>query len=280
MVPTLLRLVRFSHTVFALPFAFAGALLAELAIPEPAVLWWILVAMVGARTAAMALNRLIDARIDALNPRTAQREIPAGRVSRAQTAWLAVGGIAALLLAVSQLPPITWYLWPIPVVLFAVYPFAKRLTWACHLILGVTIGLAPLGAWIAVTGSFATGGVLLACAVAAWIAGFDVIYALLDLDFDRAHGIHSIPARFGPDAALGASLALHVLAVALLVATGPASGAGLWYQVGVLGCALVLVYEHLTARRRDMASLQRAFGAANMALALVYAAGVLVEVLA
>lgn len=278
-VPALLRLVRFSHTIFALPFALAGALLAELAIPPALTLLWIVVAMVGARTAAMALNRLIDARIDALNPRTAGRELPQGEVSRAQVVGLAAAGIAVLLVAVSQLPEITWYLWPIPVVVFAIYPYAKRFTWACHFVLGIAIGLAPVAGWIAVTGSFGTGGVLLGFAVAAWIAGFDVIYALLDIDFDRRHGVHSIPARFGVSRALWIARALHFATIVLMVASGIAAGAGLWFYAGVAICALVLVYEHLTVDPDDRAAIQRAFATANMVLAPVFLAGVVLDVL-
>ena len=278
LIPALLRLVRFSHTVFALPFALAGALLAEHAVPSAMRLVWIAVAMVGARTMAMALNRVVDARIDALNPRTASREIPAGAVSSTQALILAGAGLLALLGAVSQLPPLTWYLWPVPVVLFALYPFAKRFTWACHLILGVTIGLAPLGAWIAVTGSFGLGGILLGLAVATWIAGFDVIYALLDIEFDRAHGVHSIPVAVGTDRALLIARLLHVATIALLLGAGAASGVGAWYLVGVAACALLLIYEHLTADPANMASLQRAFGITNMVLAVVFAAAVVIDV--
>jgi 4-hydroxybenzoate polyprenyltransferase len=278
-VPALLQLVRFSHTVFALPFALAGALMAELAFPSALRLFWIVIAMVGARTTAMALNRLIDARIDALNPRTADRELPAGRVTRRQVGLTAIAGIAVLLVAVSQLPEITWYLWPIPVALFALYPYTKRVTWACHLILGITIGLAPVGGWIAVTGSFGLGGILLGLGVATWIAGFDVIYALLDVDFDRAHGIHSLPARFGSSVALWASRVLHALTVILLLAAGAASGTNGWYTAGVLICGAILVYEHATANPRDQRSIQRAFGTANMLIAVVFLAGVILAVI-
>ncbi|HMM48601.1 MAG TPA: UbiA family prenyltransferase, partial [Miltoncostaeaceae bacterium] len=166
LVPALLSLVRFTHTVFALPFAAAAALLAADGLPEWAVLGWILLAMVGARTLAMALNRLIDARIDAANPRTAGRELPSGRVSPGQVWALSAVSLLALLVAVSQLPRITWVLWPIPVALFVLYPLAKRVTWACHLVLGVTIGIAPLGAWIAVTGRLPLAPILMGVAVA------------------------------------------------------------------------------------------------------------------
>ena len=278
LVPALLGLVRFRHTVFALPFAFAAALLARLAVPSLSRLWWILVAMIGARSLAMALNRLVDAPIDALNPRTAVRELPTGRLRPSQV-WVFCGAsLAALLVAVSQLPRETWVLWPIPVVAFALYPLAKRVTWLCHLALGLTIGLAPVGAWLAVTGGIEPAPLLLGGAVAAWIAGFDIIYALLDLEFDRAHGIHSAPARFGPATALRMTRALHLAAVVLLAAAGLAAGAGAVYAIGVAACAAVLAYENLIVVPLAPERIQAAFGRANGILALVFLAFVVAEV--
>jgi 4-hydroxybenzoate polyprenyltransferase len=278
LVPALLGLVRFAHTIFALPFALAGAFLANLASPPAAVIGWILLAMAGARSLAMALNRLIDAEIDARNPRTAARELPAGRLTAVQVWWFCAASLAALLVAVSQLPTITWYLWPIPVALFVVYPYTKRVTWACHLILGLTIGIAPVGGWIAVTGEFALAPILLWGAVAAWIAGFDVIYALMDVTFDRTHGIHSIPARFGPDRALAITRGLHVVTVVLLAAAGAAAGTGAIYYAGVAVCAAVLVYENVLAARGGEGRIAAAFGLVNGVLAIVYFGFVLAEV--
>jgi 4-hydroxybenzoate polyprenyltransferase len=277
-IPAMLGMVRFQHTVFALPFAFAGALMATNAWPPLATLGWILLAMVGARSLAMALNRLIDRRIDAANPRTAARHLPSGRLTTNQVWAFAAVSLAAMLVAVSQLPVLTWWLWPIPVALFVVYPYTKRVTWACHLVLGLSIGIAPIGGWIAVTGSFALSPVLLWLAVAAWIAGFDVIYALLDVDHDRRAGIHSIPARFGERTALRMAAALHVVAVALLAWAGAAAGMAWPYYVGVAACLLVLAWEHLTVRPGDDARIQAAFGAANGLMALVFLAGVIVAV--
>jgi 4-hydroxybenzoate polyprenyltransferase len=222
-VPALLGLVRFQHTVFALPFAFAGALMARNAWPPLSVLGWILLAMVGARSLAMAINRLVDRQVDARNPRTASRHIPSGRLSVNQVRVFALVSLAALLVAVSQLPRITWWLWPIPVVLFVIYPYTKRFTWACHLVLGIAIGIAPIGGWIAVTGAFAWAPVLLWAAVAVWIGGFDVIYALLDVESDRVEGINSVPVRFGEARALRIAAACHVLTVVLLVLAGVAA---------------------------------------------------------
>lgn len=277
-VPALLGLVRFAHTVFALPFALAGAFLARLAVPPAATLCWIILAMVGARSLAMALNRLIDARIDAVNPRTASREIPAGRLTRRQVWVFAAASLAVLLVAVSRLPEITWYLWPIPVAGFVLYPYTKRFTWACHLVLGLVIGIAPVGGWIAVTGSFAVAPILLGLAVALWIAGFDVTYALLDVEFDRAHGIHSVPARFGPRISLWITRVLHVGAIALLVAAGLAAGAGTVYLVGVGLCAVVLLWENIHVAHDDPARIARAFGSANMVVSLLYFVFTLAEV--
>jgi 4-hydroxybenzoate polyprenyltransferase len=270
LVPALLGLVRFSHTVFALPFAAASALMAASGLPPWSTLGWILLAMVGARTLAMALNRLIDADIDAANPRTAGRELPSGRVRRGQVVALGLASLGALLVAVSQLPPETWVLWPIPVAMFVLYPFTKRITWACHLFLGLTIGIAPMGAWLAVTGDLPAAPILLGLAVAAWIAGFDIIYALLDVDFDRRFGIRSVPARFGEARALWATRGLHLAAVALLVAAGAAAGMGWLYMLGVIICGAVLVAENAIVRPGDTARVQAAFAQANGLLAVVY----------
>jgi 4-hydroxybenzoate polyprenyltransferase len=270
LVPALLGLVRFTHTVFALPFAAAAALIAADGLPPWSTAGWILLAMVGARTLAMALNRLIDADIDAANPRTAAREIPAGRVRPGQVAALAAVSLAALLIAVSQLPEETWVLWPIPVALFVLYPLAKRVTWACHLVLGITIGVAPMGAWIAVTGELPLAPILMGLGVAMWIAGFDIIYALLDVDFDRGHGVNSVPARFGEAPALWFTRGLHVAAIAMLAAAGVAAEAGWVYMAGVGVCALVLAVENAIVRPGDTARVQVAFAQANGLLAVTY----------
>jgi 4-hydroxybenzoate polyprenyltransferase len=278
LVPALLSFVRFAHTVFALPFALAGAFLARHEVPSVALMGWIVLAMAGARSLAMALNRLIDAEIDARNPRTATRELPSGRLTRTQVTWFCIASLAALILSVSQLPSITWYLCPIPVVLFVLYPYAKRVTWACHLLLGLTIGIAPIGGWISVTGHFALAPVLLWAAVATWIAGFDVIYALLDEEFDRAHGVQSMPARFGRVGALRITRLLHVLTTVLLVAAGIAADVGAIYFVGVGICAAVLVYENVVVANGSTDRIKAAFGVANGVLALVFFAFVLAEV--
>jgi 4-hydroxybenzoate polyprenyltransferase len=247
-------------------------------LPRAAALGWITLAMVGARSLAMALNRLIDADIDRRNPRTASRELPSGRLRRGQVVGACAVSLAALLVAVSQLPVETRVLWPVPVAAFVLYPFTKRFTWTCHLALGLTIGLAPIGAWLAVTGDLEPAPILLGLAVAAWIAGFDVIYALLDVDFDRANGVESVPARFGSARALWVTRALHATAIALLAAAGAAAGAGALYGLGVAACALVLLYESAIVRPGDPRRIQAAFGQSNGLLAIVFLAFVLAEV--
>jgi 4-hydroxybenzoate polyprenyltransferase len=271
-------LVRFQHTVFALPFALAGALMARQAWPPISTLGWILVAMVGARSLAMAINRVVDMEIDAANPRTAGRDLPSGRLTLRQVAVFCVMSLALLLVAVSQLPPLTWFLWPIPVAGFVLYPYTKRFTWLCHLVLGVVIGLAPLGAWIAVTGHFAVAPWFLFLAVATWMFGFDVIYALMDVDFDVQHGVNSVPARFGARRALWVTRVMHTLAVVCLVIAGILAGSAAIYFVGVAVCAIVLIIENIVVSPDDQARIQAAFGTANGVLALVYVAFVILDV--
>ena len=185
------RLVKIEHTVFALPFAYVGAFLAVNAWPSGHDLVWITVAMVGARSLAMALNRLIDARLDARNPRTAGREMPSGQLSVVQVVLFCAVSLAIFLFAVWQLAPITRWLWPIPVAGFVIYPYLKRWTWLCHVWLGVMDGLAPVGGWVAITGKLPWQSWVLGAAVAFWVAGFDLFYALFDVDVDRKEGLHS-----------------------------------------------------------------------------------------
>jgi len=186
----LASLVRIEHTVFALPFAYAGALLAAGGWPGWADMLWITVAMTGARTLAMALNRLLDAELDGRNPRTASRELPSGVLSRVQVVALCLVSLAIFLVAVFQLDPVVRWLWPIPVAMFFVYPYLKRFTWLCHLWLGACLGLAPVGAWLAVTGEAPWEAWVLGAAVLLWVAGFDLFYSLFDLEHDRGVGLH------------------------------------------------------------------------------------------
>jgi len=211
------RLVKVEHTVFALPFAYVGAFLAEHEVPPAHDLFWITVAMVGARSLAMALNRLIDAGIDARNPRTAGRELPAGALTVPAVVVFCAASLLLFLVAVWQLQPIVRWLWPIPVTAFVVYPYLKRFTWLCHLWLGAVDGLAPIGGWVAVKGNLPWQAWALGGAVAAWVAGFDLFYSLFDVAVDRAQGLHSWATRFGERSAFTGARALHIGAVGLLV---------------------------------------------------------------
>ena len=273
------RLVKLEHTVFALPFAYTGAFLALGEAPSAHALLWITVAMVGARTLAMGLNRLIDREIDARNPRTASRELPSGAVTRTEVVALCLASLGVFLLAAFQLDPVVRVLWPVPVVLFVVYPYLKRVTWLCHLWLGAALGLAPVGAWLAVTGSAPWEAWTLALAVALWVAGFDLFYALFDLEHDREQGLRSWATRFGVTGVFAGARTLHVTVVALLALTGAGLGAGSWYWLGVLAVAGLLAYEHLLVRPGDLRRLDAAFFTVNGVISIVFFAFVLADTL-
>jgi len=271
------RLVKIEHTVFALPFAYVGAFLAVNGRPSWHDLLWVTLAMVGARSLAMALNRLIDAGIDARNPRTAGREIPSGQLSVAQVVVFCVLSLALFLAAVWQLDPIVRWLWPIPVVGFVVYPYLKRFTWLCHLWLGAVDGLAPVGAWVAITGKLPWQSWVLGAAVAFWVAGFDFFYALFDEEIDRREGLHSIVTRFGVSGAfVGARLA-HALTVACLVVAGLGLSVGVFYWLGVAVVALLLAYEHSLVRPNDLRRLDTAFFTMNGVISVVFAVFVILD---
>jgi 4-hydroxybenzoate polyprenyltransferase len=272
-------LVKFEHTIFALPFAYVGAFLAVDGVPSAHDLVWVTVAMVGARSLAMGLNRLIDAGIDARNPRTRGRELPRGALLAREVVLFCLASLALFLVAVYQLEPIVRWLWPIPVIGFVVYPYLKRATWLSHFWLGAVDGLAPVGAWAAVTNELPWQAWLLGAAVAVWVAGFDILYALFDLDVDREQGLCSLPARFGVRAAFVASRLCHVATVAFLVAAGLGLDVGGFYWAGVAVVGLLLAYEHSLVSPRDWSRLDTAFFAANGILSVAFFGFVLGEVL-
>jgi 4-hydroxybenzoate polyprenyltransferase len=271
------RLVKIEHTVFALPFAYVGAFLAVGKSPSAHDLVWITLAMVGARSLAMALNRLVDAGIDARNPRTAGREIPSGQLSIAQVVVFCAASLALFLVAVFQLAPKTHYLWPIPVAMFVVYPYLKRFTWLCHLWLGVADGLAPVGAWVAITNHLPWQAWVLGAAVALWVAGFDFFYALFDVDVDRAEGLHSIATRFGVRGAFAAARIAHAATVACLVIVGLGLSVGVLYWIGVAAVASLLVYEHALVRPGDLRRLDAAFFTMNGVISVAFAVFVIAD---
>jgi 4-hydroxybenzoate polyprenyltransferase len=265
------RLVKIEHTIFALPFAYVGAFLAVNGTPSGHDLLWITLAMVGARSLAMALNRLIDAGIDARNPRTAGRELPSGQLSVPQVVLFCLAALALFLAAVWQLDPLVRWLWPIPVVGFVVYPYLKRFTWLCHFWLGAVDGLAPVGAWVAITGKLPWQAWLLGAAVALWVAGFDLFYALFDVDVDRREGLHSIVTRFGVRGAFAGARASHSATVACLVAAGLGLPVGALYWIGVAAAAILLAYEHALVRPGDLRRLDTAFFTMNGVISVVFA---------
>ena len=271
------RLVRLEHTVFALPFAYTGAFLAWGGVPPVRLLLWITVAMIGARTVAMGLNRLIDASIDARNPRTASRELPAGTLTRTHVVALCGIALGVYLVAVFRLDPVVRWLWPIPVALFVVYPYLKRVTWTCHLWLGLCTGLAPTGAWIATTGHAPWEAWVLGAAQGTWVAGFDLFYSLFDVEHDRSAGLHSWATRFGERGVFAGARVLHAVAVVLLVAVGLGLGLGVSYGLGVAAVAALLIYEHSLVRPGDLRRLNAAFFAVNGVIALVFFIFVLLE---
>mgnify|MGYP001943093124 CR=1 FL=1 len=274
-----LDLVKFEHTLFALPFAYSGMLLAAGGWPGWATFGWITLAMVGARTAAMALNRLIDARIDARNPRTANRELPAGVLGRGDALLLVLLGFGAFSLAGWALNPLTLALLPVAVLALTLYPYTKRFTFLCHLWLGVSIGAAAAGGWIAVTGSFQPAALLLWAVVALWIAGFDIVYGILDLGFDRQHGVHSIPAAFGEQAAVNISGAMHLVSWLLLLALPLLLPLGLPYLLSTLAVGVVLLYAHLLVRRLGAAAALQSFNA-NLYVSAIVLLGVILDLAA
>ena len=266
----LLDNIKFEHTIFALPFAYLGMVLAARGLPTLGQVVWVTVAMAGARTLAMSLNRVIDAETDARNPRTAGRPIPRGLLSRRSVWLLSLVSLVVLLFAAWQLNDLCLKLAPLAVVVLVVYPYTKRFTWLSHWVLGLADAIAPMGGWLAVTASFAWEGILLAAAVGIWIAGFDLIYACQDVDFDRREGLHSIPARFGIAAALNLSI-LDARADARCC-WPPWGWSWAWAGPSGLGwlaaCAL-LAYEHRLVSPTDLSRLDMAFFNVNGYIAMV-----------
>lgn len=254
-----LKMIKFSHSVFALPFAFTGAVLAASGLPPIKKLFWIAAAMVGARSGAMGLNRIVDREIDALNPRTANREIPAGKIRVTDAVVFTLISFAVMIFAAFNLNPLCLKLSPIAIFVLFVYSYTKRFTWTAHFVLGIAISAAPLGAWIAVRGTFDMEIIPLVAAVVFWLAGFDVLYALQDIDFDRNYGIHSIPQRFGVKKALVFSRIFHFITWSLLVVTGILFSLSFAYWIGIILVAGLLIYEHSLVKHDDLSRLDMAF---------------------
>ncbi len=279
-VATFGRMIKFSHTVFALPFALAAAAIAAVGHGvSPGRVLAIVLAMVGARTAAMGFNRIVDRHIDAQNPRTAGRELPTGRVSLPAAIAFTGASIALFVAAAAWLGPLCLKLSPVALALVLGYSYTKRLTWLCHVFLGLAIAAGPGGAWIAVRGDISAPALWLMAAVTTWIGGFDILYALADRDFDRAAGLKSIPARFGIGRALLMSGLMHVLTVASLLAVAAAAHLGPIYLVGVAVVTGILVWEHSIVRPSDLSRLDMAFFSLNGYVSVIFFVTTLADVL-
>ncbi|MEI6305641.1 MAG: UbiA-like polyprenyltransferase [Deltaproteobacteria bacterium] len=280
-ITVFLEMIKFSHTIFALPFALTGTMLAANGLPAIRQLLWIVLAMVGARTAAMGLNRLIDAEIDARNPRTASRAIPAGLISKGATLIFILLAIALLLIAAAMLNPLCLKLAPVAFFFLILYNYCKRFTAMAHIVLGICLAGAPIGAWIAIRGAVEPPAMLLGSIVLFWVAGFDILYALQDLEFDRSAGLHSIPVLLGINGSLWTARLFHLLMILLLLWLLKTMHLGGFFFAGIIAAAAMLLYEHWLLRHGNLEKLDAAFfsmnGYISIAILVFTAADLLVK---
>ncbi|MFD0619317.1 UbiA-like polyprenyltransferase [Paenibacillus sp. GCM10027629] len=268
-----LEMIKFEHTLFALPFAFMGSILGSVVVhhhlPSWAQIGWILLAMVGARTAAMSLNRLIDAAIDKKNPRTEGRAIPAGLLKIGEVVLFTIVSFGLLFWAAAELEPLAMRLLPIAVFFLVFYSYTKRFTWLCHVVLGLTIALAPLGGWVAVTNSADWSAIVFYLTVAFWTAGFDIIYACQDYEFDKSQGLHSIPVRFGLKGALWIARGFHILTAIGFISLYLMTDLSWMYFAGMIIAYAILFYEHKLVKPHDLSKVNTAFFSMNGILSVV-----------
>ena len=275
---TLLDMIKFEHTIFALPFAYIGMILGAGGLPPVSTFFWITLAMVGARSFAMALNRLFDSTIDKKNPRTAGRALPAGLVSVPETLLFVAGSLAVFFIAIFFLPGLCHKLWPVALAPMACYSLTKRFTWACHAVLGLCLGLAPMGSWVAITNTLPTAGIwMLSIGVMFWTAGFDILYSCQDYECDARDGLHSVPVRFGMARALRLTKILHALTVIFFGLMGFFFSLGAVFYAGCAVIAGFLWYENSIVKPDDISRVDAAFFTANgcvsiLAFAAVFAA--------
>ena len=265
-----LEMIKFEHSVFALPFALTGALLARRGLPAWREIFWIIVAMVGARSAAMTFNRIADVKIDALNPRTRMRALPAGELGLGFAVGFTALSCALLVFAAWQLNALAFKLSPVAIALLLGYSFTKRYTMVSHLVLGLCLGMSPAAAWIALRGDLSASVLLLGAAVTLWVAGFDIIYACQDVEFDHSLGLHSIPRRFGVRAALWISALLHLGTLALLVQVAWMEHLGWIAGAGLVVVAALLAYEHSLVRPSDLSRVNAAFFTVNGFISILF----------
>lgn len=272
-VKILFEMIKFEHTLFALPFAFMGAVLGSLVVEGTWPTWWqilwVTVAMVGARSAAMSLNRLIDRYIDGKNPRTAMRAIPAGLISVKAVVLFIVVSFVLLFVAASQLNTLAMKLLPLAVFVLILYSYTKRFTWLCHFVLGIAIGFGPLGGWIGTTGQVDLAAIVLFISVSLWTTGFDIVYACQDYAFDKGAGLHSVPSRFGISKALMIARACHTITVIGLFTFYFMASLSIWFLVGVIISAIILIYEHRLVKPNDLSKVNIAFFPMNGILSCV-----------
>jgi 4-hydroxybenzoate polyprenyltransferase len=254
-----LRMIKFPHSIFALPFAFTGAVIAAEGIPSIREIVWITIAMVGARSGAMGLNRVVDRKIDRENPRTKNRELPKGEIRLSEAILFTGVSIAIFIFAAYMLNPLCLKLSPIALAVLFIYSYTKRFTWTTHFVLGLALSAAPLGAWIAVRGTFDAEIVPMGIAVIFWLAGFDTLYALQDIEFDKSHGLYSIPKRFGIKNALLLARLFHLITFIMLLATGVLFKMGIFYWLGMMIVAGLFIYEHSLVKESDLNKLDIAF---------------------
>ena len=273
-----MEMIKFSHTIFALPFALSGALLAIRGLPSVSQLLFIVLAMVGARTAAMAMNRLIDADIDAKNPRTATRAIPAGLLSKGAVFVAIILSVALLLWSAAMLNPLCLKLSPIALFFLVLYSYCKRFTALAHVVLGICLAAAPIGAWVALTGTITLPAIVLGLIVLFWVSAFDILYALQDLEYDRSVGLHSIPVALGVNGSLWLSRLFHIITVGLLIWLILLLGLGVWFWIGSAAMAAMLLYEHWLLRGGDLTKLDAAFFTMNGYISLTFLAATAADI--
>lgn len=267
-IAIMLEMIKFKHTVFALPFALMGAFLAAHGVPDARTFVWVVLAMGGARTCAMGFNRIVDVRFDRKNPRTAERALAAGTVKLWEAWSMVIAAGAVFFLACARLNYLTLVLSPVALTLTLLYSLTKRFTWLCHVVLGLALAFSPLGGFVAVKGTLLGFPYVLSLGVLFWVAGFDMVYACLDADFDRQEGLYSMPSRFGRHNAFRLAVAFHVLAFAMFLATGIVVRLNYWYFIGLAITAVCLFYQHLVVNPKDLSRIQVSFFQMNGIISL------------
>jgi len=261
-------MIKVEHTLFALPFAFTGMFIAAGGLPCPKKMFWIVLAVLGARSGAMGFNRIADAKIDARNPRTANRDIPAGKISVKEAYLYVIVSFGLYFFAAYMLNPLCLYLSPVPFLVFILYSYAKRFTFLCHIILGVALGIAPIGAWVAITGSLDLGIIIMGIAILFWASGFDIVYACQDIDFDRDEGLFSIPRYLGLRNSLYLARFFHLIAFLLFYISGSMLDMGMIYSLGVFISGFFMFYQHAIIKPEDLSRLDMAFFNLNAYISL------------